>query len=243
MGDMMLHLIRTDLFKKMLLLSILAGGLALVTACGSDLNNDRRHLDATQQKDASPVSPGAKKQNPKPDRADQVTIEDGRIVANEPAGGGGNSPAAQQPSDANSLCIEAINEICIMEATMAKLVNDYRRSKGLSALFYEPKVAYAAREWSKKSAQRGQVVHATPQDHMRVLRLKFPGVQFNLAAENMAYSPNYYGTDLDKAAAGIVKLWIDDKPHRDNLLGNFRASGIGVHFANGSWWVTQVFLW
>jgi len=223
---------------------VLVVGQGLTIGCGSDLDNDRRQ-DTLQNNANSPSKTEAKTPpiSKKPDRPDQVKIEDGKIVSNQPDRSSGNSPAVKPPADPNALCIEAINDICIMEATMAKLVNDYRRSKGLSALFYDPRVAYAAREWSKKSAQRGQVVHATPQDHMQVLRPAFPGVQFNLAAENMAFSPNYYGTNLDAAAQGIVKLWIDDKPHRDNLLGNFRGSGIGVHFANGSWWVTQVFLW
>lgn len=231
-----------------------AASLLLVglVGCGNDFDSDRRHLPSQGANETSDAPTAAKKPIVTPD-GHIVQIVNGKVVNPKPQPAPTTSQGNQNPQptetknapalDPNARCIGASAEICGIEEAMAKYTNDYRRSKGLAPLTFDPRVAYAARVWSQKSAARGQVVHATPQDHMSVLRPAFPGVRFNLAAENMALTPSYHGSDLNAEANGIVQLWIKDKPHRDNLLGNFHGFGIGAHFAGGYWWVTQVFMW
>lgn len=53
------------------------------------------------------------------------------------------------------------------------------------------------------------------------------------AAENVAYHSG--------RPRAVVRAWMSSAPHRKNILGPYRITGVAARKAGGVWWVVQVF--
>ena len=126
-------------------------------------------------------------------------------------------------------------EINNMELVIADLVNLERTRRGLPSLKYSKELAACAREHSRnmaiKEVKVGHDGFEARFKHMqKIMKLRSFG-------ENVYYS---YGIlDFLKAA---VKGWMDSPSHKENILGKYKMSGVGIAFGeDGSFYVTQLF--
>lgn len=113
-------------------------------------------------------------------------------------------------------------------------INHYRIQHGLSRLTMDPVLSQEATRHSHDMA-----IHATPFGHngfntrMNHLHQHLP--QSTSGAENVAY--NY------KTAKIVVDGWINSPGHRQNLMGHYNLTGIGIaRDSAGKLYYTQLFL-
>jgi uncharacterized protein YkwD len=135
----------------------------------------------------------------------------------------------------NEATIPDKTEINKMELVIAELINLERNKRGLSSLNYSKELATCAREHSHnmaiKEVKVGHDGFEKRFKHMqKVMKLRSFG-------ENVYYS---YGIkDFLKAA---VKGWMDSPGHKENILGKYTMSGVGIAFGkDGSFYATQLF--
>lgn len=113
-------------------------------------------------------------------------------------------------------------------------VNEYRRSKGLSALQPNSYISSVALVHS-----RDMVTGKSPFGHngfrQRVDQISGHLGRLHVAAENVASGP--------MGAREVVDGWLRSPGHRRNIEGDFRLTGIGLAEAsNGMIYFTQIFV-
>ncbi len=113
-------------------------------------------------------------------------------------------------------------------------VNQYRAQHGLSKLTMNNAISQEAARHSRDMA-----VHALPFGHdgfnQRIRYLHEHIVDSSSGAENVAY--NY------KTARIVVDGWIKSPGHRQNIMGHYNLTGIGIaHDKAGKIYYTQLFL-
>jgi len=121
-----------------------------------------------------------------------------------------------------------------MEAEILRLVNEYRAKKNLPALQTNPTIAAAARKHSKDmAARRVGFGHGGFDNRIDKLLHGIKGAY--AGAENVAYG--------SRSAEAVVKLWINSKGHRKNILGKYNLTGIGIaRSKDGTLYFTQIFI-
>jgi uncharacterized protein YkwD len=112
------------------------------------------------------------------------------------------------------------------EASFAAMVNEVRAGTGARALRLTGRLSEIARRHSRQMAERGELYHSD-------LRRAFRGFDYRVLGENVGY-----GGSLDQ----VLEAFLDSPPHRQNLVGDWKKSGVGVWRTGGRVWVTQVFL-
>jgi uncharacterized protein YkwD len=112
------------------------------------------------------------------------------------------------------------------EATFAAMVNDVRAGTGARTLRVTDRLSEIARRHSRQMADRGELFHSD-------LRRAFRGFDYRVLGENVGY-----GGSLDQ----LLEAFLDSPPHRQNLFGEWKKTGVGVYRDGGRVWVTQVFL-
>lgn len=135
---------------------------------------------------------------------------------------------------------KSVPEVPISRPDLAELafnlVNRQRALQQLYALSWEPSVAETALEHSLNMAE-GKVVfgHDGFADRVAFLRTR---LTFGNAGENIGYVTGY-----ENPVEEIVSRWMQNSEHRDNILGAFHLSGIGVASGpDGEIFITQIFL-
>lgn len=113
-------------------------------------------------------------------------------------------------------------------------VNQYRLQHGRPRLTMSPVLSHEATQHSHDMA-----IHAMPFGHngfnARMNRLHQHIPQSSSGAENVAY--NY------KTAKIVVDGWINSPGHRQNLMGSYNLTGIGIaRDSAGKLYYTQLFL-
>lgn len=113
-------------------------------------------------------------------------------------------------------------------------VNDFRRSRGLSALQANSYISSIALGHSKD-----MLTGKSPFGHdgfrQRIDRIRERLGKLHVAAENVASGP--------MGAREVVDGWLHSPGHRLNIEGDFRLTGIGVATAaNGMVYFTQIFV-
>lgn len=105
--------------------------------------------------------------------------------------------------------------------------NAVRRSRGLSALKFSPKIAeHVSQRWSQQMAASGNLSHNPSYG--------WPGA--NRRAENVAY------TSSGNAAAQLMDMWVSSSGHRANLLDpRHTVIAVGVATRSGVTWATANF--
>ena len=107
-----------------------------------------------------------------------------------------------------------------LEANMLVLLNEERRTRGLSPLQADPEVAEVARAHSRDMFARGYFSHITPEGERPFERMRKAGLRFLNAGENLALART-----LPMAHQGLM----DSPGHRANILRpGFGRVGIGI---------------
>lgn len=106
------------------------------------------------------------------------------------------------------------------EKKMLTLVNAERAKVGVQALKMEAKITAVARAHSRDMFMRRYFSHYTPEGADAGDRLSEGGVNYTVAGENLAYSP-----DVDTAHTGLM----NSPEHKKNILDpQFYRIGIGI---------------
>ncbi|HOX47245.1 MAG TPA: CAP domain-containing protein [Myxococcota bacterium] len=123
-----------------------------------------------------------------------------------------------------------------MEAQTHALINAERQAQGLPALAWEALIADAARGHSRDMSS-GQVEFGHDGFDARVDALA-EQLPWSSAGENVAWNQGY-----PDPAAQAVEGWMDSPGHRENILGDYDRTGIGIAGdATDGYYFTQIFL-
>ena len=123
-----------------------------------------------------------------------------------------------------------------LEMEVHKLVNQYRRSRNLSALKIDPRISQQARIHSENMAS-GKVPfsHNGFQERGKAIE---KSISYRKFAENVAYNKGY-----TNPAEFAVKGWIKSTGHRQNMEGDFNLTGIGIaKNSKQEYYFTQLFV-
>lgn len=133
-----------------------------------------------------------------------------------------------------SISASPIPDEKIKQQEILHAVNVYRLSKGLPPLQLNADISQEARRHSEEMA-----THKLPFGHQyfdqRIERIYHKIPHARAGAENIAY--NY------KDLKVLVQGWIHSPGHRQNIIGHYNLTGIGVaKDAQGKWYYTQLFI-
>ncbi|MDU6961749.1 MAG: CAP domain-containing protein, partial [Staphylococcus sp.] len=105
------------------------------------------------------------------------------------------------------------------------LVNAERKQHGLNTLDYSKKISNTARKHSEDMVKNNYFEHTDLNGHSPFDRMKRDGIQFNAAAENLAYGQQ----SSIYAHEGLM----NSLGHRENILNtHVNTLGVGVDFNN-----------
>lgn len=129
----------------------------------------------------------------------------------------------------------AKTDVAELEMRLIDQINTERAKKGLVVLRLWKPLCKMARGHSENMAKkRVSFGHAGFDERAHSLNKSYPLKTFG---ENVAYSLNVKDHLLT-----AVTGWMNSPPHRENILGNFEETGIGIAFApDGSFYATQLF--
>jgi len=120
------------------------------------------------------------------------------------------------------------------------LVNNERRRKGLSDLYWDNGLAAMARAFSRQMARESFFSHYDRNGKSVVDRARQSNIiGWNKIAENLFYCDGY-----DQFDSVAVRGWMSSSGHRRNILDRqFNETGIGVaQTRDGRTYITQVFI-
>jgi uncharacterized protein YkwD len=122
------------------------------------------------------------------------------------------------------------------ERAAAELVNRHRRAESLPPLAWSADLADLARAHSQDLAVRGgKLSHRGFRGRFEQAAARAPTQRFG---ENITQTCGATA----KAADTAVANWLDSTPHRRNIEGDFRRTGIGVARDERGWVIfTQLF--
>jgi uncharacterized protein YkwD len=100
------------------------------------------------------------------------------------------------------------------ESSVVAAINGERTSNGLPLLVEDGKLGGTAQSWATSMATATGLDHG---DFAGRIASAYPDVA---AAENIA--------EGQPDAASVVAAWMDDPPHRANILGDFNRLGVGA---------------
>jgi uncharacterized protein YkwD len=127
-------------------------------------------------------------------------------------------------------------QMATLEQLTFERVNQYRAKLDLAPLELNPLISEQARNHSKNMAHSN-----VPLGHegfkSRLAALK-KAIAYRSAAENVAYNSGY-----DDPVSEAVAGWIDSPSHRQNMVGNYNVTGVGVAKNHqGEYYLTQIFI-
>jgi uncharacterized protein YkwD len=111
------------------------------------------------------------------------------------------------------------------EATFGAMMNEVRDNHGVRTLRVTDRLSKLARRHSRQMAKRNQLFHSD-------LRRTFQNFNYRMVGENVGY-----GGSLDQ----LLDAFMDSPPHRENLVGRWRRTGVGVYHEGDRVWITQLF--
>jgi len=120
------------------------------------------------------------------------------------------------------------------------LINNERRKKGLSDLYWDEDLARLARNYSKKMARESFFSHFDNDGNSVVERAKDSDIRgWNKIGENLFFCEGY-----DSFDSLAVRGWMNSPEHRRNILDRqFTTTGIGIaQTRDGRIYITQVFI-
>ena len=125
------------------------------------------------------------------------------------------------------------SSVTAYEQEVARLINEIRRSRGLSPLTLDWQISRVARYKSLDMKDKGYFSHTSPTYGSPFNMMKSFGITYKTAGENIAKG---YATP-----AAVVDAWMNSPGHRANILNSsFTHIGVG-YVAEGNYW-TQMFV-
>ncbi|MCY7369238.1 MAG: CAP domain-containing protein [Chamaesiphon sp.] len=120
--------------------------------------------------------------------------------------------------------------IAALERSIHNQIDQYRQSLNLPPLTIDPTVSAQARVHSKEMAQSGTLSHTMDSvDRQR----KYPTAAENIASIQDNPQPDFIA----------VQDWLASPAHKQNILGNYNLTGIGVaKNSQGEYFFTQIFV-
>lgn len=123
-----------------------------------------------------------------------------------------------------------------IERSIFEQINQYRASRGLSRLSWNPEIARQARQHSENMAN--QVIPFGHRGFDERAKSISKSIGYQSVSENVAYM-----TRRQNLATKAVKAWLGSTKHRQNIEGNFNMTGIGVSVSpTGDYYFTEVFI-
>lgn len=115
-------------------------------------------------------------------------------------------------------------------------VNQYRQSLNLPPLRLNAQISQQAQNHSQNMAQQEvKFSHRGFDSRLEAIKDR---IDYRSAAENVASNQGY-----DNPAARAVKGWIESDRHRQNMIGDYNLTGIGVaQNQQGKYYFTQIFI-
>jgi uncharacterized protein YkwD len=129
------------------------------------------------------------------------------LAQSGPGGAGENASIAPSPAAQPALSDQ---EMFSGASQVLQLVNDYRRSKGLTPLTFDNGLARAAAALAADMAKHDHVSHTGPNGADLTKRLKTAGYNFRLATENIGAGQS--------SLAELIESWKNDPSQSRNLL-------------------------
>lgn len=144
-----------------------------------------------------------------------------------------------------------------IELEVFKQINDVREQAGLQRLKWDPKLHEVALFHSRDMAENSYLNHTNLEGQGPNERAEDLGVNlvvetdfkiYTGVGENIGFMPKGVVSDVgvlltgeDIASAAVYK-WLDSLPHKENILGEYFYTGIGVAYdSNENYYLTQVF--
>ena len=126
-----------------------------------------------------------------------------------------------------------------VEQESFNLVNRERAEVGSAGqLARNAVVERIAREYSEQMRDQGFFAHRAPDGSTLESRLRRAGIEFRMAAENLARVENH----ADPAIFAHTIL-MGQPHHRENILGpEYRLLGVGAAKSDDKVWITQIFV-
>lgn len=123
-----------------------------------------------------------------------------------------------------------------MEESILAIINDHRRSRGLSSLQMLNAASAQAYQHSKDMATgKTGFGHDGFEQRVQAIKKTMGAGMMSAWAENVAYG--------ELSSQEVVKGWLNSPPHKKNIEGNYNLTGIGVYKdRQGVLYFTQIFL-
>jgi uncharacterized protein YkwD len=142
---------------------------------------------------------------------------------------------SQSGTTAKVLITKAAPTTAALEQSVLQKINAYRVAKKLPPLTLNATISNLARTHSQNMAS-GKVPfgHQGFQTRVQTIAKSFT---FRAAAENVAMNQGF-----SDPAATAVNGWLNSAGHRNNIVGNYNLTGLGVaKNSSGSYYFTQIF--
>ena len=154
-----------------------------------------------------------------------VTILSNQVYSQEYAQKSNSVAATQQDSELNNLAQQVHQQ-----------VNKYRASVDLPPLKLNTKISEQAQIHSQNmTQQKTEFGHQGFNSRVKALK---NNIAYRRAAENVAYNQGYRDP-VSEAVTG----WIKSEGHRQNMVGNYNLTGIGIaKNKQGEYYFTQIFI-
>jgi uncharacterized YkwD family protein len=123
--------------------------------------------------------------------------------------------------------------VSVEEREVVRLVNEIRRSNGLSELALNEELSRVARIKSEDMAENNYFSHNSPTYGSPFDMMKKFGISYRTAGENIAKG--------QRSAQAVVDAWMNSEGHRANIL-NPSFTQIGVGFTSNGYIWTQMFI-
>lgn len=107
-------------------------------------------------------------------------------------------------------------------------VNLQRKEHGLRDLLWDEELAKLALDHSQDMAEHDYLTHERSPGYSE-LPID--------CGENCIQMTGYSSLDAHE----ILEVWMESAGHRQNILGNYRTTGIGIVRSGDIWWGTQIF--
>ena len=146
------------------------------------------------------------------------------------------SKAAENISHPTGIVAQSDRQLSDLAREVHQQINEYRKSLNLAPLKLNAQISKQAEIHSEDMAQ-GVVKFGHKGFDNRIKALA-DDISYRSAAENVAQNMGY-----DNPASKAVTGWINSKGHRQNIVGNYNLTGIGVaKNQQGEYYFTQIFI-
>jgi uncharacterized protein YkwD len=122
-----------------------------------------------------------------------------------------------------------------LESIIFTRINQYRQSKNLPPLAFDPTIAATAKAHSEDMARKSILSHDGFHERFESMSEALP---VRSAAENVATNRGYNDPELV-----AIQSWLDSPGHHHNIVGRYDTTGIGiVKNSRGEYYFTQLFV-